>query len=99
MYRYLFVSIYDVTLCISCKLLRYRLNGMYLDFEVVDACKTHMRSVCGDTMDTMEGSNYKVFSLFILYNLNVKYDHVSKADWQIIKSNTKNPWGLTPGNG
>jgi len=31
-----------------------------IDIEVVKACRTHMRSVCGDTMDDLTGPNHQV---------------------------------------
>ena len=31
-----------------------------IDEEVIKACRTHMRSVCEDAMDTYEGPNKKV---------------------------------------
>ncbi|XP_013387645.1 spermine synthase-like [Lingula anatina] len=31
-----------------------------IDEEVIKACRVHMRSVCGDSMDKFEGNNYKI---------------------------------------
>ena len=36
------------------------LTFTHIDDVVIRACRTHMRSVCGDAMDKYEGPNYKV---------------------------------------
>ena len=44
--------------------LKYELTGfielLQIDEEVIKACRTHMRTVCGSSMDQLEGPNYKV---------------------------------------
>lgn len=36
------------------------LNLMNIDQMVMEACRIHLRSVCGDCLDTYKGSNYEV---------------------------------------
>lgn len=50
---------------------------------VIKACREHMRSVCGDCMDSYDGKNYKVIYLICLYiyvmTFNVTYCEGSRT--------------------
>lgn len=35
---------------------------------VVDACREHLRGCCGESLDKLEGPNYKVCILKYIYN-------------------------------
>ena len=67
-----------------------------IDEEVIKACRTHMRSVCEDAMDTYEGPNKKVH-FQLLKNLvqveNTKNENkIQKIEnqWKIKIKNTEN---------
>ena len=54
------------------------------DEEVIKACRVHMRGACGDSLDHMEGSNYKVYtqpSIYELVELPVPYLCINSMVW------------------
>jgi len=39
------------------------------DEEVIKACRTYLRGACGDSLDSMQGSNYQVIIWYVIFRL------------------------------
>jgi len=46
------------------------LTATSTDEEVINACRMHLRGVCGDSLDNMQGPNYQVTSVVINHGKN-----------------------------
>jgi len=44
------------------------LTATSTDEEVITACRMHLRGVCGDSLDSMQGPNYQVTSVLEVIN-------------------------------
>ncbi len=56
-----------------------------IDKEVIKACRVHLRSVCGDSMDKLEGPNHKVKANHIG---TCMYLHMSTMLWALPQDET-----------
>lgn len=50
-----------------------------IDEVVLKACAKHMRTVCGDVLDSLSGPNYQVYFIFILFLLILDWEYVTVA--------------------
>ncbi|XP_062585689.1 spermine synthase-like [Saccostrea cucullata] len=54
-----------------------------IDEEVIKACSKHMKAVCGDTLEKLEGNNYKIKICDCMQELKAAVDSGTKYDFVI----------------